>query len=189
MARPWCVRDMSLVEPLLLDKTPKTVQTIVTPEGPQAASIRIVRLAAGDGETRAGVCHARRRPSRGADGSPRWRSSTWSPSAGGSREKPATPPGAGRPCANRGSSRARRSPGWSCTGRTRKRPWARCGSPARPTGPISTMFIPVCWTPCSSCSGRSCPARERASTPTCRWPSSDCSALRIPQGPLWRWPR
>jgi acyl transferase domain-containing protein/acyl carrier protein len=49
--KPWCVRDMSLVEPLLLDKTPKTVQTIVTPEGPQAAAIRMVRLAAGDGKT------------------------------------------------------------------------------------------------------------------------------------------
>ena len=48
--KPWCVRDMSLVEPLLLDKTPKTVQTIVTPEGPQAAGVRIVSLAAGDGE-------------------------------------------------------------------------------------------------------------------------------------------
>ena len=48
---PWCVRDMSLVEPLLLDKTAKTVQTIVTPEGPQAASIRIVSLAADDGES------------------------------------------------------------------------------------------------------------------------------------------
>ena len=47
---PWSVRDMSLVEPLLLDKVPKTVQTIVTPEGPQAASVRIVSLAAGNGE-------------------------------------------------------------------------------------------------------------------------------------------
>ena len=49
--KPWCVRGMSLVEPLLLDKTSKTVQTIVTPEGPQAAAIRIVGLAAGDGES------------------------------------------------------------------------------------------------------------------------------------------
>ncbi|MGA2258480.1 MAG: type I polyketide synthase, partial [Thermoguttaceae bacterium] len=49
--KPWCVRDMSMVEPLLLDKTPKTVQTIVTPEGPHAASVRMVSLAAGDGES------------------------------------------------------------------------------------------------------------------------------------------
>ncbi len=49
VSRPWCVRDMSLVEPLLLDKTPKTVQTIVTPEGSQAAAVRIVHLGAGDG--------------------------------------------------------------------------------------------------------------------------------------------
>jgi acyl transferase domain-containing protein len=48
--KPWCVRDMSLVEPLLLDKTPKLVQTVVTPEGPHAASIRVVRVAAGDRE-------------------------------------------------------------------------------------------------------------------------------------------
>jgi len=46
--KPWCVHDMSLVEPLLLDKTPKIVQTIVTPEGPHAASVRIVSLAPGD---------------------------------------------------------------------------------------------------------------------------------------------
>ena len=49
--KAWCVRDMSLVEPLLLDKTPKTIQTIVAPEGPQAAAIRIVCLAADDGES------------------------------------------------------------------------------------------------------------------------------------------
>ena len=47
-SKPWCVRDMSLVEPLLLDKTPKTVQTIIAPEGPQAAAVRIAGLAAGD---------------------------------------------------------------------------------------------------------------------------------------------
>ena len=47
--KPWCVRDMSLVEPLILDKTPKTLQTIVTPEGPQAAAIRIVRVVNGEG--------------------------------------------------------------------------------------------------------------------------------------------
>ena len=50
-ASGWCVRDLSLVEPLLLDKTPTTVQTVVTPEGPHAASIRVVRIAAGDGES------------------------------------------------------------------------------------------------------------------------------------------
>jgi acyl transferase domain-containing protein len=49
--QPWCVHDMSLVEPLVLGKTPKTVQTIVTPEGPQAASVRIVSFSADDGES------------------------------------------------------------------------------------------------------------------------------------------
>ena len=49
--KAWSVRDMSLVEPLLLDKAPKTVQTIVTPKGPQAATVRIVSLAAGPGRT------------------------------------------------------------------------------------------------------------------------------------------
>jgi acyl transferase domain-containing protein len=49
--KPWCVRDMSLVEPLLLDKTPKVVQTVVTPEGPHAASIRVVRIATSEAES------------------------------------------------------------------------------------------------------------------------------------------
>jgi acyl transferase domain-containing protein len=42
--KPWCIRDAALVEPLILDKTPKTVQTILTPEGPHAASFRIVSV-------------------------------------------------------------------------------------------------------------------------------------------------
>jgi acyl transferase domain-containing protein len=42
----WCIRDLSLVEPLLLGKEAKTVQTIVTPESPNSASLRVVSLAA-----------------------------------------------------------------------------------------------------------------------------------------------
>jgi acyl transferase domain-containing protein len=42
--KPWNVRNASLLEPLLLDKMPKTVQTILTPEGPHAASFRIVSV-------------------------------------------------------------------------------------------------------------------------------------------------
>lgn len=42
--QPWCVRDVSLVEPLLLDKTAKTVQTILTPEGPRAAAFQVVNV-------------------------------------------------------------------------------------------------------------------------------------------------
>ncbi len=50
--KPWCIRSAAFREPLLLDKSPKTVQTILTPEGPQAASFRIVSMAqtASDGE-------------------------------------------------------------------------------------------------------------------------------------------
>jgi acyl transferase domain-containing protein len=46
--KQFCVRDFSLVEPLLLDKTPKTIQTIVSPEGRQAASVRIVHVNVND---------------------------------------------------------------------------------------------------------------------------------------------
>ncbi len=149
---------------------------------------------------RADVCHARQSDVHARSGGhqvevgdrmPRssWRSSTWSRSARVSPERPATSRGGGRPSANQGSNRARRSPGWSSTGRTRKRPWASCGPPARPTGPISIMFIPVCWIACSSCSGRSCPARERASTPTCRWPSSNWQCFaKYHKGRSGRWP-
>ncbi len=49
--KPWCVCDLSLSQHLLLDKTPKIVQTIVSPDGPQAAGIRLVSLVAGDGES------------------------------------------------------------------------------------------------------------------------------------------
>ena len=50
--KPWRVAGVSFREPLLLEKTPKTVQTIVTPEGPGAATFRIVSLAeiGADGE-------------------------------------------------------------------------------------------------------------------------------------------
>ncbi len=192
--KPWCVRDMSLVEPLLLDKTPKTVQTIVTPEGPQAASIRIVSLAAGDGESEpAFAAHAAAiwRPTIGTwcPRRPRWRSSTWRPSARGFQ-------GEARDAAwrNEALRKSGLEPGptfsWVDLHWTNpQEALASCGPPARPTGPASTMFIPVCWTACSSCWGRSCPARARASTPTCRWPSRACNALRFRKGRFGRWPR
>jgi acyl transferase domain-containing protein len=41
---PWDICGLTLLEPLLLDKTPKTVQTVLTPEGPNAASFRIVSV-------------------------------------------------------------------------------------------------------------------------------------------------
>jgi acyl transferase domain-containing protein len=44
----WDVCEATLVEPLLLDKQAKTVQTILTPQGDKAAGFRIVSLA-GDG--------------------------------------------------------------------------------------------------------------------------------------------
>ncbi len=47
-----------------LDKTPKTVQTILTPEGPSAASFRIVSVTQSDGRRGAVVHHARRRAAR-----------------------------------------------------------------------------------------------------------------------------
>ncbi len=43
----WDVCEATLVEPLLLDKRPKTVQTILTPHGDEAAAFRIVSF---DGE-------------------------------------------------------------------------------------------------------------------------------------------
>lgn len=42
--KPWNVCGASLIEPLLLDKTPTTVQTVVAPEGPGAATFRIVHV-------------------------------------------------------------------------------------------------------------------------------------------------
>ncbi len=43
--KPWNVCGVSLREPLILTKKPKTVQTILTPEGPKAALFRIVSVA------------------------------------------------------------------------------------------------------------------------------------------------
>jgi acyl transferase domain-containing protein/NADPH:quinone reductase-like Zn-dependent oxidoreductase/acyl carrier protein len=48
--KTWCVKNMSLVEPLLLGKTAEVVQTIVKPEGQRSASIHIVSLKTGEGE-------------------------------------------------------------------------------------------------------------------------------------------
>ena len=42
--KPWVVCGATMLEPLLLDKSPKTVQTILSPDGPGAASFRIVSL-------------------------------------------------------------------------------------------------------------------------------------------------
>jgi acyl transferase domain-containing protein len=41
---PWIVSGMTLLAPLLLEKTPKTIQTILSPSGPSAASFRIVSV-------------------------------------------------------------------------------------------------------------------------------------------------
>jgi len=43
--KPWRVSGATLLEPLLLDKTPKTVQVVISPDGPAAASFRIVSIA------------------------------------------------------------------------------------------------------------------------------------------------
>ncbi len=56
--KPCCVCGMSLREPLLLDKTPRTVQTILSPEGPQTAQFRIVSLKETDDGEPAFVTHA-----------------------------------------------------------------------------------------------------------------------------------
>lgn len=42
--KPWNVCHVTLSAPLLLDKTPKTVQTVISPEGPGAAAFRIVSV-------------------------------------------------------------------------------------------------------------------------------------------------
>ena len=42
--KPWVVTGISLLAPLLLEKTPKTVQTILAPDGPSSASFRIVSV-------------------------------------------------------------------------------------------------------------------------------------------------
>ncbi len=212
--KPWCVRDLSLVEPLLLDKTPKTIQTIVTPEGPHAASIRIVHVSMGEGEPEF-AAHAVGHIEAPADAklqvvdleairarfTGEARDSAWRK----------------RPCASRDWSRGRRSHGSCFTGQTkgtvpifaadiprrppagrpakmglsplpRGRPWARYGFPARLTMPASTTFIPACWIPCSNCWARSCPARVRASTPMCRCRFTACGVLRRRKGRFGRWP-
>lgn len=48
--KPWRVVQASFREPLVLGKTPTTIQTILTPEGPQAASFRIVSVVQADEE-------------------------------------------------------------------------------------------------------------------------------------------
>ncbi len=40
--KPWIASGVSFLAPLLLEKTPKTVQTILAPDGPSSASFRIV---------------------------------------------------------------------------------------------------------------------------------------------------
>lgn len=47
--KPWIVCDARLIEPLPLDAAPKTVQTVLSPEGPSAASFRIVNVVQADG--------------------------------------------------------------------------------------------------------------------------------------------
>ena len=42
--KPWQPSGLTLAEPLLLDKTPRTIQTVLSPEGAGAASFRIVGM-------------------------------------------------------------------------------------------------------------------------------------------------
>ena len=42
--KPWNVCGAMLIEPLLLEKIPKSVQTVISPDGPGTASFRIVSL-------------------------------------------------------------------------------------------------------------------------------------------------
>jgi NADPH:quinone reductase-like Zn-dependent oxidoreductase len=56
--QPCCVCGMSLREPLLLDKAAKTVQTILSPEGPQTAQFRVVSLKETDDGEPVFVTHA-----------------------------------------------------------------------------------------------------------------------------------
>ncbi len=46
--RPWDVSEVSLIEPLLLDNRPKTVQTILSPEGDSAATFKVVSWSSDD---------------------------------------------------------------------------------------------------------------------------------------------
>jgi acyl transferase domain-containing protein/acyl carrier protein len=48
--KPWAVCDVTLFEPLLLNKTPQTVQTILTPENEDAVAFRIVGVAQSEEE-------------------------------------------------------------------------------------------------------------------------------------------
>jgi len=41
---PWTLRDVAFLSPLVLDKNASTVQTVLTPDGPRAASFRIVSM-------------------------------------------------------------------------------------------------------------------------------------------------
>lgn len=47
---PWDLCSVSIIEPLILDKSPRTLQTILSADGPGAESFRIVSIIAGDGE-------------------------------------------------------------------------------------------------------------------------------------------
>jgi acyl transferase domain-containing protein/NAD(P)-dependent dehydrogenase (short-subunit alcohol dehydrogenase family) len=48
--KPWTVCAANLIEPLALDKTPTTVQTILTPDGPRVASFHVVSVTYSDAE-------------------------------------------------------------------------------------------------------------------------------------------
>ena len=48
--KPWTVCGATLVEPLLLEKTPKTIQTVVSCDGHNTAAFRIVSVAEPDGD-------------------------------------------------------------------------------------------------------------------------------------------
>ena len=142
--KPWCVCVASLLEPLILDKTPKTVQTILTPEGPHAASFRIVS-----------VSRPRPTPSRRLPPTP---SAAWNcppqPTAGvdrpGSRAGPVYRRAARRTVADRSTpqvragTRARHSRGLRGIGSAEARGWPTSAPPPKATGPTTIRFIPAC---------------------------------------------
>ena len=165
--KPWDVCEATLVEPLLLDKRPKTVQTILTPEGDNAAAFRIVSL---DGD--------------GSDDEP-----SFTTHAVGRLEAPAAaaPPVidiaaqqarfTGPPFDDAWRIEALRKIGLGtrpfvllgprCTGATSRTPWPSCASPGTATTLPATTSIPACWTAPSNCWGLLCPAPAPASTPMC----------------------
>ena len=180
--KPWTLCGASLVEPLTLDKTPKTVQTILTPEGPRAASFRIVSVTHADAEAEPTFTTLAVGTARSAGGS-----APVAPGRG-NRAPPLQRRAPRCPVARRGPAqvRARTWPGLLLEhpplGPTATRAWPNCARRATRTRRTIIRFIPGCSTAASSCWGPCCPAPARASTPTCPWASSGSSSTIVPRG-------